>query len=159
MTIAAIILLVVLGILLILLEFFVVPGITIAGIGGLAMMATGIYIAYDAYGNLVGNYILVGTLLFVIAVLIYALKSGTWNILMLKSSIKGTAKPKLTEEEGLVKVGDEGVCISRLAPMGKVMINNEFFEAESRNKLIDENSKIVVTKVSNRKLIVKLKNE
>jgi len=51
MTIFAIILLIALGLVLLLIEFAVIPGITIAGIGGFLMLGASIYIAFLEYGT------------------------------------------------------------------------------------------------------------
>ena len=54
MTIFAIILLIVLGLVLLLIEFAVIPGITVAGIGGFVLLALSVYIAFSEYGNGIG---------------------------------------------------------------------------------------------------------
>ena len=54
MTILAIILLILLGLLLLLLEFAVIPGVTIAGIGGLALLGGAVYMSFAHYGTLPG---------------------------------------------------------------------------------------------------------
>ena len=49
MEVLAIILLIFFGIVLLLLEFLVIPGTTIAGIGGILLMAGGVYMSYNIY--------------------------------------------------------------------------------------------------------------
>ena len=51
MTLTAIILLIVLGIFLFLVEFLLVPGVTIAGIAGFILLVGGIWVAYDSLGT------------------------------------------------------------------------------------------------------------
>jgi membrane-bound ClpP family serine protease len=51
-----IVLLIVFGIVLILLEFFVIPGVTIAGIGGVLLVGGGVMLSYQAFGSEAGNY-------------------------------------------------------------------------------------------------------
>ena len=63
MSILAIILLIILGIFLFIVEFLLVPGITIAGIGGAILMAVAVYSAYKTHGSTVGNYTLLATLI------------------------------------------------------------------------------------------------
>ena len=55
--------LIVLGIVLFLIEFLIIPGITIAGIGGMILTAAGIYLAYSNFGPQTGFYFLLGTLI------------------------------------------------------------------------------------------------
>ena len=149
-----IIVLVVFGIALVLLEFLVVPGVTIAGIGGFALMIAGVYFAYDHYGAPIGHYFLVGVVILSIVMIYFALRSNTWKRLSLKSEI--TSRTNVHDEEAF-HIGDFGITITRMAPMGKVLVNNQSIEATSTGGFIDENTEIEVVKVLQNKLIVKPK--
>lgn len=154
MTLLAILALIILGIVLILLEFFIVPGITVAGIGGLLMLIGGVFMAYSKYETPGGHYVLAATVFSLIAVLYTAFKSRTWKKIALNTEIDSQVKKDLSHK---IKLGDEGKSISRLAPRGTVSINGLLVEAESINGLLDENQEIEVVKVTKNKLIVKLK--
>jgi len=154
MILTAVIILIALGILLILLEFLVIPGTTIAGIGGLLFMAGGIYVSYTYLGSTAGHYTLLGTLLFVIISVYYVLKSKTWKKMMLKTSID--SKVDSVDEE-VVKAGDTGITVTRLNPVGKVRINDIYFEAKSLDKFIDHDAEVEVVKILKTQIIVKLK--
>ena len=52
---ATIIILIVLGILLFVIEFLLVPGVTIAGIGGLILTVFGVYKAFNDFGTTIGT--------------------------------------------------------------------------------------------------------
>ncbi len=155
MTILAVILLVVFGFLLIMLELFVVPGITIAGISGVILMIGGVYLSYDLFGAAVGHYYLGSVLLISIILITFAFRSDTWKRMMLKSEIKGKVNTHKVED---FKVGDEGIAISRMAPMGTVEVNNLTIEGQSNGSFINQETKIEVVKVLRNKLIVKPKN-
>ena len=99
-----IIILIVLGILLFVIEFLLVPGVTIAGIGGLVLTVFGVYKAFNDYGSTVGAWVLIGTILLSVFVIAMSLRARTWDRLMLKTDIKGTVDKDLTEEQ--VKLGD-----------------------------------------------------
>ena len=75
-----IIILIVLGILLFVIEFLLVPGVTIAGIGGLILTVFGVYKAFADYENpAVGIWVLIGTIIlsvFVIIIIVFKL-TGT----------------------------------------------------------------------------------
>lgn len=152
MTIFIIILLLALGVVLILLEFFVLPGITVAGIAGVLMMLGGIYLSYHHYGNMIGHLTVLGSVVFSLLALWLALKSGTWNRIMLKTEIN--SKVEKLEEDSVV-VGDEGVCLSRLAPMGQVRINNNIVEAKSIGTYVDEKTEVKVIKIVDKIIVVK----
>lgn len=162
MSILGIILLILGGIFLLLLEFLVVPGITIAGIGGLLMMGGAVYLAFSDYGVAVGVYTLSGTLISLVVSITLALRSKTWNRFMLNSEIKSHAFDKSEEEtteERNVQAGDEGVTVSRLNPIGKVLVKENYLEAKSLQSYIEPNTPVIVTKVFPNQIVVKPKNE
>jgi len=152
MALSGIIILIILGIFLILLEFFIVPGITVAGIGGVLLLIAGVWLSYSTYDVTIGNYVLLSTFLVLVIILSFAFNSKTWKKISLKAENTGKAK----EESSLsVKIGDKGITISRLAPMGNIMINDKLYEAESKGIYIDENTEIIIISINRNKLIVK----
>ncbi len=151
-----IITLIVVGLIFLLLEILVVPGATVVGIVGAAMMGFAVFSAYNDHGSIAGTYTLGGTLIFTIASLALALKSNTWKRAMLGSELTGKVN---TIEETSVNPGDEGMSITRLNPMGKALIEGEYYEVTSKDNLINENTEIIVTKVDGNKIIVKSKTE
>ncbi len=155
MSLAVIILIILLGLFLLVLEFFVFPGVTVAGIGGFLFTAGGVYLVYAKYGGPVGNLALVLTLIVAIGILVMSFRSKTWNRLMLHSNIEGQVS---TVEENKVKVGDEGVTVTRLNPIGKVRVNEEVVEGRCPGHFVNENTPIIVQKVYKTYIIVKPKN-
>lgn len=150
---AGIIILIVLGILLFVIEFLLVPGITVAGIGGLVLTVLGVYKAFADFGTATGIWVMIGTIILSVFVIAISLRAKTWNRLMLKTNIEGTVDKDLTEEQ--VKQGDRGVSLTRLAPMGKVQINSLIREAKSIEGYIDEHSDIEVVQVEGTRILVK----
>ena len=125
--IAIIVFLMVAAILLILAEIFLLPGITLAGIGG-------------AFG----------------VIFAWLLRSRSFNKIALKTDIDS----KLTSSRDLgIEPGDEGITLSRLAPIGKARIKGINVEAKSQDELIDENTPIVVIRVDSYNVIVRPKEE
>jgi membrane-bound ClpP family serine protease len=142
------------GFIFLLMEMLIVPGTTFIGFIGAAMMAFGVYSSFVSYGTVAGTYTLAATLVISIAALALALKSNTWKKAMLATVLMNTDAEKIEQK---VKPGDEGVTISRLNPMGKAMINEEYFEVSSKDNLIDPDTRIIVVKVDGNKIIVKSK--
>ncbi len=158
MSILAIILLVILGIFLFLVEFLLVPGVTIAGIGGAILIGVAIYMAYKTHGSAVGTYTLLGTMLFTLITIIFALRARTWRRLMLSKDIEGKVEVGL--EQGKIKVGDVGESITRMNPIGKVIVNDMIVEGKSIVGFVDQHVKIKVIKVLTTQVIVEpLKEE
>ena len=151
MTLTAIILFILLGIFLFLVEFLLIPGVTIAGIAGFILVVGGIYFAYDSLGTPEGHYVLAGTVIFSFLTIYFSLRSRTWNKLMLNSTIEGKVS-SYTEDK--VHIGDEGLAVTRLNPMGKVLINDEFLEAKSNGPYIEQQKKIRVINIKDFSVIV-----
>jgi len=153
MSMLAIILLILLGILLFLVEFFLVPGVTIAGIGGAILMGVAVFMAYRTHGSTAGNYILLTSLLLSVIILAFALRAKTWRRLMLSKNIEGKVEVGLGEQK--IKVGDTGKAMTRLNPVGKVMINDMTVEAKSIKGFVDPHTRVEVVKVLTTQVIVK----
>jgi len=148
-----IIILIILGILLFVIEFLLVPGVTIAGIGGLVLTVFGVYKAFSDYGTTVGIWVLIGTILLSVFVIAMSLRARTWNRLMLKTNIQGTVDKDLSEDQ--VKTGDRGTSLTRLAPMGKILVNELVREAKSIEGFIDEHTDIEVVAIEGTRISVK----
>jgi len=150
-----IILLILTGILLLILEFFVFPGVTISALGGVIMIAGGIYMAYSTYSTTTGHLVLFITLAAIIIVLVTALRGDTWNKLMLNTEIKDNIQ---TVTEDAIHVGDKGITITRLNPIGKVLVNDQEVEAKSPGNFVDQQTEIEIVKVYKTYVIVKTIN-
>lgn len=159
MSIALIIFLILLGIVLFLIEFLLVPGITIAGIGGAILIIGSVIMSYHYHGTAIGNYTLLGTAIIVFFTIYFVLKSRTWKKVMLHTKIEGKVNVVNDEKsKSKVNVGDLGETVTRLNPMGKVFVNGEYYEAKSQDKFIDQKTRIEIIRVLKNKLIVKSKN-
>ncbi len=154
MSLGVIIFFILLGILLFIVEFMLIPGITIAGIGGAIFVIGGIILSFMDHGTATGFGVLIGTTVVLAVVVTLMLRAGTWKKLMLSTTIDGTVDT-VHKEEGKVRPGDTGEAVTRLNPMGKVMVNGEFYEAKALDILIDQRTGIEVVEVENNKLIVK----
>jgi len=154
MALTIIIILISLGLVFILLEILVLPGTAVLGIIGLGLMAAGVWSTYDNFGTKAGHYTLIGVAFFSAISLYYALKSNTWKKLILNAKVKGKVN---TFDEKMIGVGDTGVTVSRLAPMGKASINDNYCEVKTSADFIDENTEITVVKVEGNSIFVKAK--
>lgn len=148
-----ILMLILIGAVLVLMEFLVFPGVNVAGILGFICIIAGVYFGYAFYGASTGHLILLGTAVFGIAVTWYVLRSNTWKKLSLDTKLEATVEGV----DSSVCVGDSGVTLGRLAPMGNVQIGEFIVEAESQSGYIDSRREVEVVKVFKNKIIVKLK--
>jgi membrane-bound ClpP family serine protease len=154
MSLGLIIFLIFVGLLLFIIEFMLIPGITIAGAGGAICLVTGIVFAFVSFGTTTGFLVLGVTAAVMVMLTVLMLKANTWNKFMLKTTIDGKVDT-VGAQEGKVKPGDRGTTVTRLAPGGKVLVNGEYFEAKSVDILIDPRQEIEVIRIDDNKLIVK----
>lgn len=152
MSIFLIIILILLGILLLIVEFLIIPGVTVAGIGGIALIGGTIYLTYRNYGLMVGNIVVVSTLVLVVALIIITMRTRTWKKVMLDTQIDGKVADSMEEH---IKAGDRGKAITRLAPMGNIQVGEVITEAKSMGEFIPVGTDIEVVRVKNKEVIVK----
>ncbi|MDR3183959.1 MAG: nodulation protein NfeD [Prevotellaceae bacterium] len=152
----------VLGVLLILLEIFIIPGFGVSGISGILLCATGLIFA------MVDNDLLRTTEGFNLAVLVrpmailaIAVFTGLTGAIYLTRRLYTTRlfghvalRTDLTGEEGYVgvatapalTVGREGVAQTALRPSGKVEINDEIYDAVAEYGMIGKGDAVRVTR-------------
>jgi len=152
MGLAFIIGLIVLGVFFMVIEIYLIPGISVAGIAGTACLIGGIVLAYMYYGTVTGTLILGGAGL-LLAIVLYAFyKSKAFDKMALKTDIHSTTEPF----RGLsVSIGDKGLTVSRLGPIGKVLINGVTIEGRAENELIDANTPVEVIEVGTYNVLVR----
>ena len=61
---------------------------------------------------------------------------------------------KVNVEAENLQVGQEGIAISRLAPMGTIDVDGAFYEAQSVLDLIDQKTPVKVVKIEGSKIWV-----
>ena len=151
MSLTGIIIILLIALLLIFLEIFVLPGINVAGILGLLLMIAGIYLGYRQIGAPTAHYILATTLVLGTLIMFFGLRSSTWRKVALDTAIESKVADDVSEN---VKVGDRGTALTRLGPIGTVLINGKTFEAKSAN-ITDAKTEIEVTEIDGNEIIVK----
>jgi membrane-bound ClpP family serine protease len=145
--------LILLGILFMLVEIFLLPGISIAGIAGTIMLIGGILYAYHFIGSTAGNITLVASAVAMGASFFWLLKSKQLRKISLETNIESKVD---NSDLAKISVGDTGVALSRLNPTGKVMVNDLTVEGKSFNgEFIDEDEKIEVVRIDTYQIQVK----
>lgn len=149
MPIGLVLAVIIVGLVLILLEVLVIPGVGVAGILGGMLVIGGVALAYTksmAFGHamLAFSAVLSGLSFY------FSLKAKTWNKVSLKDSIDA----RVNELSG-IEAGNKGIALSRLAPIGKAEINGLEFEVESTEGFIEEQATIEVVNIEVNKVWVK----
>lgn len=151
MSLLLIILVVLVGLILVALEIVALPG-GISGICGGILVAAGIWLTYSNYGMVAGNIILVSSIVIGVALLAFFMKSRTWKRASLNDEIDSKANPI---DETVIKPGAKGTTISRLAPAGNAIIENQTVEVHTISEFIDPNKPIEVIEVDGYRILVK----
>jgi membrane-bound ClpP family serine protease len=144
--------LILIGLLMMILEIIVIPGSGFAGIIGFILMAAGIWLAYTKQGVTAGHLTLVSTISINVVGLILTLRSKTWK----RATLKAVNTGKVNEIDiNKVIVGARGITISRCAPMGKAMFDNQYYEVNTLSEFIDQNETVEIIRISGNKIYIK----
>ncbi len=168
------ILLFLIGVALIIVEIFVIPGFGITGILGILFVTGGLSLAlvrstgpgfFDV--NLMAMakasllVIIAGTLALFVSIYLTRVIFGSRRFRYLGlEKIQEKASGYSTASEGYkAMVGREGVSLTKLRPAGKVQIDEQIFDAVARYRFIDKEETIEVVDYQQAQLIVKKKEE
>ena len=149
-----IITLILLGLLLVLAEILLIPGVGIAGVLGLLAMGGSCAYAFMEMGNMTGIIVTSVNAVLLVAIIIWVLRAQTWKRLSLETNID--SKAVVPEVE--VSVGDKGRSVTRLAPMGTVRFGDNSLEVTSMEGLIDPGMDVQVVAIEDAKIYVSIVN-
>lgn len=152
MEILIIIALILAGLLLFIVEVFLIPGISIAGIVSAICLLYANYYAFDELGVTAGFISLAASIIGCIGITAWFMHSKTVDKLSLKKSLDYKIDPL----KGLdIHVGDEGVAVTRLALIGNADIDGHIIEVRSADGLIDEKTPVYVERIVEGTVIVR----
>ena len=141
-----------LGIILILIEILFIPGTTVFGILGLISIFASDYLSISYFGVEIGIIYSITSGIFCLIMILYALKSDTWN----KVSLKNIHSHKVSKNQySELSIGDIGKSYSSLKPYGKGVFNDKSYEVKSLENFIEENKKIKIINILQDKILVK----
>ena len=150
-TLFTIILLILAGIVLLILEILILPGL-IAGIIGALMILGGIWYSFHELGNTAGTIVALSTLTVTLSTIYLAFRYNVWR----RFSLQQSSDSKIERVDEMdIKSGDHGKALSALRPMGTAVFHNKQVEVESLGEMIEANATVEVIEVLANKLIVK----
>lgn len=136
---------------LLLLETFLLPGITVAGVAGALFAVGGIVYAYTL-GPTAGHVTLGGSVALFGGFFGWLLRARSFQRVSLRTNIDATVTS--TRDLGL-NVGDRGVTLSRLAPIGKARFGDVTVEAKAQENFIDEQTPVVILRIDGSNVTVR----
>ncbi|GAB6012170.1 NfeD family protein [Viscerimonas tarda] len=158
------------GLILIAFEIFVIPGFGVAGISGIALSATGLFLSlvdninFDFSGIpvavLLSSLLTVigGMTLSVVLIIYFASrigKSGIFKKVALEADQEGFIS---APEEPKYLIGEKGVAATDLRPSGKVIVDDNYYDAVANQGFIEKGKTIIITKYENSQVYVSLIN-
>lgn len=147
-----ILLLLLFGLLFLVAELILLPGVTVTALLALVCDGGAIYLAFTQYDTATGTMVTIAVVMLSLLAVFFSLRAKTWQRFSLKQELTETSMP--TPEQTLT-VGQQGTTLSRLAPMGKVEIAGVIYEAKSLDSFIDQRTKIEVVGFENFSVLVK----
>ncbi len=158
------ILLFVIGVILLLVEIFVIPGFGIFGISGITLMVLGLFLGLLSDFKMIDWDIIsiaivqlasvfVGSSVIIFFLLKYLPRTEMLNKLILKEQV--AAKSGYAAQPSLVDlIGKEGIALTDLRPSGTALIESNRVDVVTEGDYIDRDSGIKVKSVEGSKIVV-----
>lgn len=148
-----ILLLIILGLLLYFAELVLLPGITVAAVGSFCCLVTAASLAFVWGSTLQGFLVLGAIVLLVVIMTVIFLRPKTWKKAALHTNITQSISDSIDSK---LVMGQQGRALTRLAPMGKVVIEGLTVEAKTTGGYLDEGSAVKIIGFDNDNIIVEL---
>lgn len=148
--------LIIAGIVFMLIEMLLIPGVGVAGIFSLAAMAAASWYSFEFISPSAGWWVTVGQLAVLVVMIVFILRKKTWKRFELKDELKS----KVNVEQERLSVGDKGVTVTRLAPIGNARFEKISCEVKTYDgKMMDSGVEVEVVAVENNQVLVKSVNQ
>ena len=145
-----IITLILVGIVLMIAEILLIPGVGVAGVLGLLSMGGSCWYAFYEFGNLTGGIVTGITAIVLVAFAIIVLRAKTWKRMTLNTTIES----KVNQVSIELRLSDKGKTVTRLAPMGSVRFGDEIVEVKALEGMIDPNVEVEICMIEDEKIYV-----
>ena len=143
--------LIIVGLILIFAEILIIPGVGVAGILGLLSLGGSCFYAFSQMGNAVGAIVTALNVALVVGLTVYVLRAKTWKRLSLDTNIDS----KAVADDSALEIGDKGITVSRLAPMGSARFGTESVEVKSLEGFIDPDVEVEIVLMEEGKIYVR----
>lgn len=142
------------GIILFLIELFFIPGISLAGIAAVGCMAYACFFAFTEISSTGGLITLLLALVLSIIAFVWFMHSRTLDRLSLTKELEASVD---NQDERSITVGQQGITTTRLALIGMADFDGKTVEVKSAEGFIDEQTPVVVDRISEGIILVKRK--
>ena len=151
------ILLVLIGLGLIALEVYLVPGLTFVGFGGALAILAGIIYAFVVAGPFGGFVTALGSVAVGGGLFYFMWESGAWDRFVLAADLKRDADADSREQDARSRyLGRTATAVTPLRPGGIVEIEGERLEVQTEGEFIAAGSAVRVVAMDRRRFFVRL---
>jgi membrane-bound serine protease (ClpP class) len=144
----------VIGMLLVALEAFVIPGFGLPGILGAGILVWAAISAWDTLGPLWGMLFALISLLITVSMVVWIPKTRVGQRLTLRDRMTGTPGYDDEAKRAGVSVGATGSALTDLKPSGFALFGDDRVEVRSDGEWIDSGSPVVVTRMRDGRVFV-----
>ena len=148
--------LLIIGLILILAEILLIPGVGIAGVLGVLSMGGSCFYAFHEFGNLTGGIVTGINAVLLVVLMIYVLRAKKWKRMALETNIDSK---DVADESTIVAVGDKGRTLTRLAPMGSVRFGDNVAEVKALEGMIDPGEVVEIVMIEDNRIYVRVVHE
>ncbi len=149
--------LIIVGLGLILLEVYLVPGLNVVGVFGFVVILFGIGYAFSEGGAMGGVYAVIGTVVVGGGMFYWLWTSGAWDRFILATNLKGDEADAVRESEHRARyLGKTGTAVTPLRPTGVAEIEGERIEVVTEGEFIAAGSRVRVVAMDRRRYFVRL---
>lgn len=147
----------VVGLLLLLVEIFVIPGFGIAGVLGIGALGTSIWYSFADSAAALRALAITAVVLIGGLILLYRSldRIARWRHIILKTDMGGEAYAPVAVAERRKLLGKVGTTTTVFRPAGTVEIDGEPYDAVSEGAYIQEGARVRVVKVEGTRIVVR----
>ena len=154
------IVLILVGLALVAVEVYLVPGINVVGVMGVLTAGAGVVYAFMAGGTLGGLLALVGAFAGGGLLFTYLWRSGAWSRFVLADELRPDRLVESAEQETRARLlGRAGVALTPLRPTGVVDIDGTRVEVLTEGAYIAAGSRVRIVAMDRRRYFVRLADE
>ncbi len=152
--------LILLGLVLLGVEIYLLPGLNVFGVGGVLCVGVGVVYSFVTLGSLGGIVVLGVALLIGGGLIVFLWQSGAWDRLILSDALSRDRLADEAENDSRSQwLGKMGTAVTPLRPTGVVEVDGERLEVLTEGAFISSGSRVKVVAMDRRRYFVRLAGE
>jgi len=151
--------LILVGLVLIVIEVYMVPGFNVIGILGVVLIIIAVGYAFTQSGWTGGFMALAGSAAAVGGIFWFLYASGAWDRFVLTTELSASVDEEEEREQRKRFLGKHGIALTPLRPSGVIEIDGARLEVSTEGEFIAAGSQVRVVAMDRRRYFVRLASE